>query len=645
LGQNNVGLFSSPEKRSLVLSLLLALTVVVLYNPVAHFQFVNFDDDRYVTDNPHVSRGLSWGTVSWALTSTEESNWHPLTWLSHALDCQLFHLNPAGHHYVNLLFHTANVLLLFLLLQKATGYTWRSFMVAALFGVHPLNVESVAWIAERKNVLCAFFFLLTLASYGWYVRSPNAKRYLLVTFLFVLGLMSKPMVITLPFVLLLLDYWPLGRLRSRQVPGLEGGPRPPGVGSGSSSLPLWRLMVEKIPLLLLSVGSALITMKAQREGGALRLEYSVGERLGNALVSYAAYLGKGIYPIHLAALYPHPGHLISGWLIFFSTVLLIALTAVTVKFKRFPYLLVGWLWFLGTMIPVIGLIQVGAQAMADRYVYIPFVGLFVMAIWGGADWAAGRQIPQKMVAVVALSTLAILSTITHFQELRWHDSVTLWSYVISVTGPNFVAQDNLACALVVQQKYEDAVRHFHYAVQINPQDPLSQLNIGVDEAQHGNVKDAIARFQFALMTVDRRLRVTAYSNLASAYRRSHDYKRARDSYESALRLRPDDAFSLIGLGIVMQKSGDLVRAIDLYSGAIHVQPTDVGYLLLAQSLEKAGRADDARVALQQAQHLTGDLSTAERAMSDLLSDEPPTERAEGAFKGEGTQGLGAVVGK
>jgi protein O-mannosyl-transferase len=645
LGEKNLGLFSSPGRRSLVLCLLLALLLLALYNPVAHYQFVNFDDDRYVTDNPHVSRGLSWGMVSWAFASTEESNWHPLTWLSHALDCQLFHLNPAGHHYVNLFFHLANVLLLFLLLQKATGFTWRSFMVAALFGVHPLNVESVVWIAERKNVLCAFFFLLTLGAYGWYVRSPNVRRYVLVAFLFILGLMTKPMVITLPFVLLLLDYWPLGRANLGRVPSLESGPvlEP---GSGSSSEPLWRLLVEKIPLLSFSAASAIITMKAQKEGGAVRLEYSVWDRLGNALVSYAAYLAKAIYPVHLAALYPHPGNSISIWAPLASAVLLIALTVGLTRFRRFPYVIVGWFWFLGTMVPVIGFIQVGLQAMADRYTYIPFIGLFVMVTWGIADWAAAKQVPSRVMAATAFSALAALSTITHFQESYWHDSVTLWEHAIEVTGPNFVAQDNLGGALVLQQKYEDAIQHFQYAAQINPQDPLSQLNIGAYEAQHGNLRDAIRRYQFALSrTSDPRLRANGFSNLAGAYRRLHDYASARNGYESALRLQPDNVFNLIGLGIVAQKSGELPRAIDFYSRGINVQPTDVGYLLLAQALEKSARADDAKAAFSQAQALSKDLKAATREVSELLSDEAPPERTEAVSRIEGTHFPGVTLGR
>jgi tetratricopeptide (TPR) repeat protein len=646
LGEKNLGLFSSPGKRSLILCLLLTLLVIVLYNPVAHYQFVNFDDDRYVTDNPHVSRGLSWGVVSWAFVSTEESNWHPLTWLSHALDCQLFHLNPAGHHYVNLLFHLANVLLLFLLLQIATGFTWRSFMVAALFGVHPLNVESVVWIAERKNVLCVFFFLLTLGAYGWYVRSPNVRRYVLVAFLFILGLMTKPMVITLPFVLLLLDYWPLGRTNLRRSPNLESGGSVLEPRSGSSIEPLWRLLVEKIPLLAFSAASAIITMKAQKEGGAVRLEYPAWERFGNAFVSYAAYLAKAIYPVHLAALYPHPGNSISIGGALASAVLLIALTVVISRFRRFPYVTVGWFWFLGTMVPVIGLIQVGVQAMADRYTYIPFIGLFVMVIWGFADWAAAKQISSKVMAATAFSALAALSTITHFQESYWHDSVTLWEHAIAVTGPNFVAQDNLGGALVLQEKYEDAIQHFEYAAEINPQDPLSQLNIGVYEAQHGKLRDAMGRYQFALSrTSDPRLRANAFSNLAGAYRRLHDYARARDSYESALRLQPDNALNLIGLGIVAQKSGELTRAIDFYSKGINLGPTDVGYLLLAQALEKSARADDAKAAFAQAQTLSKDLKAATRQVSELLSDEAPPERTEAVSRIEGTHLPGGTLGR
>jgi tetratricopeptide (TPR) repeat protein len=603
----------------------LALLVLVLYNPVTRYQFVNFDDDRYVTDNPHVTGGLSWSTLTWAFESTNEQNWHPLTWLSHALDCQLFHLNPAGHHYVNLLIHTANVLLLFLLLQSATGCVWRSFFVAALFGVHPINVESVVWIAERKNVLCTFFFLLTLGAYGWYARSPNLRRYLLVTFLFILGLMSKPMVVTLPFILLLMDYWPLRRIDFFPRPGLDSAS--PSLEPRASRTHLWSAVAEKLPLLGLSAASAMVTMKLQEEGGAVRFEYSRWMRLGNAVVSYVEYLAKSIFPHHLAVMYPHPGTL-SVWAITASALILLTLTIVIVGSRPFPYLVVGWFWFLGTLVPVIGLVQVGMQSMADRYAYIPFIGLFVMASWGVADWAAARRVPAKLVAVSGLAALVALSAITRVQESYWHDSLKLWSYVIRVTGPNFVAQDNLACALGMQAKYEDAVQHFRYAAQINPQDPLSQLNIGASQADQGNLKDAIRQYQLVLdLTPDRRLRADAFSNLGVAYRRLHDYARARSSYESALRLRPDNTDDLLRLGIVQQKAGDLAGAIERYSQAVKIRPSDVGYLLLAQSLEKSGRFDDAKGAVARAQDLSRDLNSAKKELSELLSDEEPAQPA------------------
>src|SRR5438874_5889370 len=315
------GLFSSPEKRTLVLCLVLAAITLLLYNPVTHHDFVNYDDDRYVTDNPHVHSGLSWETITWAFGSTQEANWHPLTWLSHALDYQVFHLNPAGHHYTSVIFHVLNVVLLFVILEKATGCTWRSLMVAAVFAVHPINVESVAWVAERKNLLCTFFFLLGLGAYGWYARKASIPRYLAVAALFVLGLMAKPMVITFPFVLLLTDYWPLQRMK--------------GGNFG-------RLLLEKFPLLVLSAGSAAVTMIAQKSGGAVRsvTEYPLGVRLENAVVAYVLYLGKAIWPARLAAMYPHPAETLPAWEAGGCALLLVVITA-SVLYLRRPYLIVG----------------------------------------------------------------------------------------------------------------------------------------------------------------------------------------------------------------------------------------------------------------------------------------------------------------
>ena len=374
------GLFSSPEKRNVILCLLLVVATLALYNPVNRHPFVNYDDDRYVTGNAHIHNGVNGDTIAWAFSSTEQGNWHPLTWLSHALDYQLFHQNPAGHHFTSVLIHAANAVLLFLFLIYVTRRLGPSLFVAALFALHPINVESVAWVAERKNVLCTFFFFATLIAYCWYARQPDWRRYLAFTGLFVLGLMSKPMVITLPFVLLLLDYWPLGRIRG-------------GKGDAPHAS-VSKLIVEKIPLMALSAASAVVTMQAQRAGGAVRstAQFSLGVRLENATVAYAMYLWKMIWPSHLAPIYPHPGDALAGWQVGTSVLVLLAVTWVALNFRAKRYLLTGWLWFLGTLVPVIGLVQVGDQAMADRYAYIPLVGIFIMIAWGIADLADSKQI-------------------------------------------------------------------------------------------------------------------------------------------------------------------------------------------------------------------------------------------------------------
>ncbi len=611
-------IFSSPGKRTFVLCLLLAILTLVLYNSVSHFQFVNFDDEDYVTKNLHVQQGLTWDTVCWAFSSTEAANWHPLTWISHALDYQLFHLNPSGHHYVNLLLHTSNVVLLFLLLQRGTGRTWPSLMVAALFAVHPINVESVAWVAERKNVLSTLFFLLAVGAYGWYARKPDIKRYLLVAFMFAMGLMSKPMVITLPFVLLLLDYWPLGRMNfsgeGKAVLGKD-------LQSGIPAQTFLRLLLEKTPLLLLSVASAIITLVAQSNAKAVKMDLPFSAKLGNAIISYGLYLGKAVWPANLAAMYPHQGDSISSWKIAVSAICLLVVTAGVFKLRRYRYLVVGWLWLLGTLVPVIGLVQVGEQAMADRYAYIPFMGLFVAVVWGVADWADASKVSSKLLAVVGIAVIVVLSSITYVQEYYWHDSVMLWSHAIAVTRPNFIAQDNLGVALVSLGKVAEATPHFQTAVQINPLDPIGQLNVGIDEQLHGKVRESIGRYWVVLkQTPDLRFKVFAYENLGSAYRTLGDYVQARSSYESALQLSPADAFALVGLGIVAQKSGDFPQATEYYSRAVKLQPSAVGYLLLAQAFEKMGRMDEAQAASEQAQTLSTNLDQARQNMNRLLME-------------------------
>src|SRR5713101_5890993 len=361
-------LFHSLAKRTLLSCLLLTAVVLMFYSPVTHNGFINYDDDGYITANPHVRAGLTWATVKWAFTTYDQGNWHPLTWLSHALDCELFGLNPAGPHGMNVLLHGANAVLLFLLLLSATGFRWRSLMVAALFALHPMNVESVAWAAERKNVLSMLFFLLALHDYVWYTRLPGLRRYAAVAFFFALGLMAKPQIVALPFVLLLWDYWPLQRMAA----GFAADGLPTAFTPRSFPSLVW----EKFPLFVLAAADSVITVLAQRAGNTVRTltEVSVSARLENVFVSYVRYIGKALWPSRLAPMYPRPENSLLAWQAVGALVLLLLLSALVLRWCHTRYLPVGWFWFLGTLVPMIGIITVGEQAMADRYAYIPFIG-------------------------------------------------------------------------------------------------------------------------------------------------------------------------------------------------------------------------------------------------------------------------------
>ncbi len=607
------GIFSSPEKRNVVLCLLLVVTTLALYNPVNRHPFVNYDDDRYVTENPHIHQGLTWETITWAFTATEQGNWHPLTWLSHALDWQLFHQNATGHHFTSLLIHAANAVLLFLLLIYATGRVGPSWLVAALFVLHPINVESVAWVAERKNVLCTFFFFAALIAYCWYSRKPGWQRYLAFAGLFALGLMSKPMVITLPLVLLLLDYWPLGRIR-----GVPAGTPPVAQAS------LSRLLVEKLPLLVLSAASAVITMQAQRAGGALRsaAQFSIGVRLENAVVAYATYLWKMIWPSHLAPLYPHPGDSLAVWQLVISALVLLAVTGVVVRFRSRRYLLTGWLWFLGTLVPVIGLVQVGDQAMADRYAYIPLVGIFVMLAWGAADLADSRQFGFTVRLIPAACVLLALAFATNRQLGYWSSNYDLWTHALAVTSKNFIAQDNLGGALLLLDKPDEAYSHFQAAAEINPSDPMSHSNLGAYLQEHGKLPEAMQQYDRTIsLTSDAGLLAATYANLGTAYRTLGEDEKARDNYDQALRQNPNQSSAYLGLGQLLEKQNQLDDAIQNYSKAVELRPTDTGFLLLGHALERAGRRPEALAAYQAALKLSPENPEAQHAV-DTLSGQP-----------------------
>ena len=586
------------------------LLTLAFYNPVVHNEFTNFDDNGYITDNAHVRAGLTWDTVKWAFASLEDFNWHPVTWLSHALDCQLFRLNPAGHHYVNVLLHAVNAILLFLLLESATGLTWPSFMVAALFALHPVNVESVAWAAERKNVLSMFFFLFTLHAYGWYVRRASVRRYAVVAVLFALGLMAKPEIITLPFVLLLWDYWPLRRMGG----GLPAENLPGGLVPRSFSF----LFLEKVPLLLLSAGSGVITLVAQRGGQALR-DVPAWVRFGNSAVAYVRYLGKAFWPVRLAVPYPHPGRLLPIWEILASAAVLLLSTGLVLRWRDHRYLVVGWFWFLGTLVPVIGLVQVSTQAMADRYAYLPYIGLFVCVIWGVAETAQERKISAVWLGVPAVLVLFTLGIVSRHQLAYWHDSESLWRHTLSVTQRNYAAHDALGHALADQGRVKEAMVEFNAAESLHAYSAAEMVRFGFYEQTHGHVQEAIEQYRQALdNSPDSNTRAVALNLLGSAFTQMGDIPRAKMSYAYALKENPDNGAALVGSGLLAERDGDFRFAVEQISHAIKVEPTDVGYLLLGQALRRAGHTTEADEAYAQAQRISRDFAQAQQSAAKVL---------------------------
>ncbi|HWX21274.1 MAG TPA: tetratricopeptide repeat protein [Candidatus Binatia bacterium] len=572
-----VNLFS--KRKVPLLTVLLFLTVAAVFLPALRNDFISYDDQSYVVQNPYVQGGLTLASVSWAFRSFSQANWHPLTWLSHMLDCQLFGLAPGGHHATSVLLHTLNSVLLFLLLEKLTAAPWRSLFVAALFGLHPLHVESVAWIAERKDVLSGLFFLLTLWAYGHYLQSPRSKvqrarskhqnpnitgspasaaphaarYYALALLFFALGLMSKPMLVTVPLILVLLDFWPWQRLSTD-----------------------WRrALVEKVPFLLLSAASSAVTFAAQQSGKTVTAlaGLPLSARVANALVSYGRYLGKLMWPSNLAVFYPHPGH----WpltIVIPATLLLILVSAIAWLLRRSrPYLLTGWSWYLGMLVPVVGLVQVGWQSIADRYSYLPLIGMFILLAWTAHDLGARWRPSRILLPVLGGVVVLVCAAFTHRQLGYWKDSGALFRHAIAVTGNNYVSCANLGNYAAASGDLDEAVKQYREVVRLGP-DAQAHCNLGAVLYRKGLVDEALGHFEQALSLdanyVD--ARVGAGTALAGKGR----LEEARQELAEALRLNPNSAPAHVALGYLLAGTGQRVEAINHFRQALELQPNFPG---------------------------------------------------------------------
>src|SRR5215470_6874336 len=520
------------KRTTVVLCLAILTATFALYSPVRSHPFINYDDPGYVAENKHVQEGLSVDTISWAFTATEQANWHPLTWIAHAMDYELFGLNAGGHHVNSVILHVLNGLLLFWLLVRATGRQWSSALVAGVFVLHPINVESVAWIAERKNVLSSFFFFVSLAVYGWYCWMPNWRRYAVLLATFAGGLASKPMLVTLPLVLLLVDYWPLGRV-----------PQSTGTFSFlSMKKATWKqLVLEKLPLLSLSLLSSVVTIVAQHSGRAVESvgAIPVGLRLQNAVYSYALYLYKIFWPAKLAVVYPHPLNKLSGGQVVGSAILLVGISACAWwTRKRTPYLLVSWLWFLGTLVPVIGILQVGAQGMADRYAYLPAIGIFVAFVWFFADWIREHSGYSRMAVGIAIGVLATLSALSFRQIRYWATSYDLWTHTLAVTENNFIADDALG-NLLLREGNPEALHYFEAAARIAPWDPVSHGAVAASLQDRGDLQGAIREYEIALRAnPDAKFQAYSFANLGVIYRQIGNDRLALKNFASARQAGP-----------------------------------------------------------------------------------------------------------
>jgi protein O-mannosyl-transferase len=597
-----------------LLCLLLAAATLSVFWPVVHCDFLNYDDPEYFTANPHVLTGLTPANAAWAFTTGHASNWHPLTWLSLMLDVELFGTGPAGPHFTNLLFHTANTVLLFLLLRRLTGASWRSASVAALFALHPLHVESVAWVAERKDVLSAFFFMLTLLAYASYTqRRPGSRpqspilNYFLALLFFTFGLLCKPMLVPLPLVMLLLDWWPLNRISDFRFPVSD----------------LKHLLLEKIPFFTLSATSCIVTFIMQQKGGAVAalVKVPMSSRLENAFVSIARYLGKAFCPVLLANPYPLPGH----WpalpaLAAFA--LFAGLCGMAVCFrKRFPFGFTGWFWFVVMLVPVIGLVQVGNAAMADRYTYLPLIGLFIILVWGAGEAVVTWRPHRPSVTAIALLLLLALAWRTRNQIGFWQNSGILFSHTLAVTENNYLAHNNLGTWLSDNGRTAEAMEHFQRSLQIQPDNPDALFNVGNAFAKLWNWDAAITNYQSVLRMAPAKADIL--NNLGMALAAKNQYAEAVTNFEASLKLNPDFADAHNNLAAVLFVEHRFDEAARHYREALRLTPNDSRiYINLGDALVRLGQIPDAVQCYQEALRLKPDDARAAAKLRALGAEVP-----------------------
>jgi tetratricopeptide (TPR) repeat protein len=553
----------------------LAILVWALYAQTLRFDFVNFDDDLYVTDNPEVINGLTGQGITHIFTHSECKFYHPLAMLSLMLDRHLYGLNPAGFHFTNVLFHTASVILLFLVLRSMTGALWRSAFVAAVFAIHPLRAESVAWVAERKDVLSVFFFMLTLGSYVRYTRAPSMGRYLALVIIYILGLLSKPSLMTLPFVLLLLDYWPLGRLQPAAPPNIR------------------RLILEKIPLLVVAVAAAIVAVHAEAEVVRPVSQYPIPARICNAAVSYATYLWQSVYPTDLAAFYPHPGNTLPAAAVALSFLVLVIISALAIwRWKQRPYLIVGWLWYLGMLVPMIGLVQVGAFAHADRFTYLPQIGLLLGAAWAVADVSSAWRARPVALGIAAADVIITLATFSFIQISYWRNSDSLWTHVLACTRNNAVAEAGYSDVLLKQGDNSGAMTHAQKALAIEPDFEVPRNNLGVVLFERGQVDDAIANYRLAL--AGHPDYEPALYNLGKALLQQGHWDEAIATLQKALLLKPTDAPAANNYGIALLQQGRVADAIARFQDALKYKPDYApAWKNLGLAFQQQGQMDDA----------------------------------------------------